>query len=266
MSIKQAKQDIRDFKRQQNQPDHREPFLDVLDTLRNRIGQSDQRASTGVREMYGPEMDRMEQRIRGNANETRSALARLSGLSGADPTGRTATSMNRIDENTNRAVGDANMQFVDRARSDRDRARSRGDQLANLLMGGTSNMMQFEDGQRRHEEQLDLMQSQANRQMLADILGAGGQIGSAALLACWVAEELYGTHDFRTYFIRSYVLQKMAANTPFGWFCRAYSMYGERWAEWVRRFPPVRRVAKAGFDRIYRSAERFFRTQNIVGG
>lgn len=77
------------------------------------------------------------------------------------------------------------------------------------------------------------------------VAGAGGATAFGLASAfCWVAEELYGRFDPRPSMIRVYLIHRG------GLLARLYRRYGMKWAEYVRRYQPVRRLARMIFDRI----------------
>lgn len=92
--------------------------------------------------------------------------------------------------------------------------------------------------------------------MLGGLAGLGSSYILAnapiAAAACWVAEELYGKDDYRTFVIRSYVLSRMNESGVFGMFCRLYRKHGRTWARWVKSHRVLRAVAKKFFDRLFR--------------
>ena len=95
----------------------------------------------------------------------------------------------------------------------------------------------------------------ATQSILQSLLGAGGQVGAAALgggkSGCWVAAELYGGWFApETISIREW-LGKTWWMRPFSLF---YGKFGQRWAEWIRRNRSARRVTKRLFDEFVRQA------------
>lgn len=78
----------------------------------------------------------------------------------------------------------------------------------------------------------------------------------AMIFMCWVAEALYGREAERTRVIRFYVMEHWADETLFGRFCRLYHKHGIKWAAWVRRWRPVRAIARVCFDLLYKRAKR----------
>lgn len=83
-------------------------------------------------------------------------------------------------------------------------------------------------------------------------IGGLASLGSAAVLACWVAEELYGKQSIKTFAARVYVYRHMNDKTPIGYFCRLYGKYGRKWAQWVRKNKLARMVAGVIWGRLYR--------------
>lgn len=158
-----------------------EGFQNTLDALQTRIGQADDRASMGVRELFGDQISRFEDMARGTANQTKRALSQLSGLRGGDVTGRFAASVHQADQGAHEAMGNIMTQFQDRATAERGRAEGRGDQLTQLLLSGFGRVGDRADQMMMHDQARQDMRRQANMQLLGDILGLGGQIGGAII-------------------------------------------------------------------------------------
>lgn len=92
-----------------------------------------------------------------------------------------------------------------------------------------------------------LTREKFQQQQRSDLFGGLFKLGSAGILACWVAEELYG-NTLKTWAIRDYVLRKQTL------FTRLYRKYGRAWARWVRQSRTVRFVAHLIWDVIYKKA------------
>lgn len=228
--------------RRQVQTNNRDQaFMDTLDALRTRVGRSDERATTGTREMFGDQIGRFEDLTRSQANQTRRALSQLSGLQGGDVAGTFATAGHQVDQQAHEAMGDVMTRFEDRAMTERGRARDRGDQLTRMILSGEGQMVDRKDRREQFAQMRRDQRRQSRRQLLSDILGVGGTIGSAIL--CWVAGELYGHMSTRTLRIRGFVTEQMSDATPSGMLCRVYGRYGLGWARWVRRWRWMRWIA-----------------------
>lgn len=91
-----------------------------------------------------------------------------------------------------------------------------------------------------------------SEQSMQSVFGSilGGYLGGA----CWVAEELYGKYSYKTYIIRSYVINHMIDSSILGSFCRLYSKHGTKWASWVRNSKAVRVISKVIWDYLYKKA------------
>lgn len=66
----------------------------------------------------------------------------------------------------------------------------------------------------------------------ASLLAILAKAGMAAGAACWIAEELYGPMDWRTWRLRQYFVEH-----PTWWFTRLYRKVGQRLALWLHRAP-----------------------------
>lgn len=100
------------------------------------------------------------------------------------------------------------------------------------------------------------MQQPSTLEQISGAVSAGGSAaagvatlaeagGLAATVLCWVAEELYGAKDTRTYLARKYC-QK---NNSF--FISAYRKHGQTWAKTIKRFPLLRKIVKPIWDNMW---------------
>ena len=77
-------------------------------------------------------------------------------------------------------------------------------------------------------------------------IGAAGMLGAASILACHVAEELYGKNDRRTALTRLYVL------THQNLFLRFYRGFSDVFAHWLRQMPWLKRWVQPVWDRMWK--------------
>ena len=87
------------------------------------------------------------------------------------------------------------------------------------------------------------MQAQAKAAGQAGIMGAVGSIGSAAIMACWVAREVYGIHNPKWMQFREWML-----NDAPSWFRKLYLKYGERFAKFISNKPRVKSIIRKWMD------------------
>lgn len=90
---------------------------------------------------------------------------------------------------------------------------------------------------------------------LSDYAQLAGGIGMM-MMACWVAEVLYGADSIKTHTIRFFVLNHMNDKTLLGWFCRLYKKHGRRWAGAVSQNPMAAFFARIIWDGLYESATK----------
>lgn len=81
--------------------------------------------------------------------------------------------------------------------------------------------------------------------IIGGALSAAGQIGGAAVLACWVAREVYGKDSAEWLVFRHWVL-----NEAPDWFRDLYLEEGERFAEFISDKPFLKSIVKMGMDII----------------
>lgn len=84
---------------------------------------------------------------------------------------------------------------------------------------------------------------QAKAGMFGGAMGALGGIGSAAILACWVAREVYGVHSPKWIIFRHWMLFLSPV-----WFRATYLTFGERFAKFIRNKPRLKARIRAWMD------------------
>lgn len=90
---------------------------------------------------------------------------------------------------------------------------------------------------------------QASAGMFGGVMGAAGSLGSAAILACWVAREVYGVHSPKWMTFREWLL-----NLSPVWFRAIYLTFGERFAAFIRNKPRLKARIRAWMDTKIREA------------
>ena len=84
---------------------------------------------------------------------------------------------------------------------------------------------------------------QAKAGMFGGLMGAAGTIGGAAILACWVAREVYGVHSPKWIIFRHWMLFLSPV-----WFRATYLTFGERFAKFIRNKPRLKARIRAWMD------------------
>ena len=79
--------------------------------------------------------------------------------------------------------------------------------------------------------------------MFGGIMGAAGSLGSAAILACWVAREVYGVHSPKWMIFRHWMLFLSPV-----WFRATYLTFGERFARFIHNKPRLKARIRAWMD------------------
>ena len=95
------------------------------------------------------------------------------------------------------------------------------------------------------------MQQPSFLEQISGAVSAGGSAASgyaaiqALPAACWVAEELYGVKDTRTYLARKYCKENN------GLFISMYQKYGKTWASVIKKYPFLKRIANPIWDSMW---------------
>lgn len=89
----------------------------------------------------------------------------------------------------------------------------------------------FAAGQAGYNGQLDAFNAQqaGGSNFMSGLMGLGGSLGSAAIMACWVAREVYGEDNPQWMMFR----QWLYIDAP-RWLFKVYMKYGERFAAWLK--------------------------------
>jgi hypothetical protein len=87
------------------------------------------------------------------------------------------------------------------------------------------------------------MQAQAKAAGQAGIMGAAGSIAGAAIMACWVAREVYGIDNPKWLQFREWML-----NDSPSWFRKLYIKFGERFAAFISNKPRIKSIIRKWMD------------------
>jgi hypothetical protein len=87
------------------------------------------------------------------------------------------------------------------------------------------------------------MQAQAQASRSAGIMGAAGSIAGAAIMACWVAREVYGIDNPKWLQFREWML-----NDSPSWFRKLYIKFGERFAAFISNKPRIKSIIRKWMD------------------
>ena len=79
--------------------------------------------------------------------------------------------------------------------------------------------------------------------MMSGLFGLGGALGSAAILGCWVAQEVYGIMNPTWLLFREWL-----ENDAPKWFLRLYLKHGERFAAWISDKPRLKKAIRWWMD------------------
>ena len=92
---------------------------------------------------------------------------------------------------------------------------------------------------------------------LGSLAGAGGQMASAAALACWIAEVCFGPLDWRVSALRQWLNFEWRNTSRVGAVVMAlYCRFGQRVAMVVRRSATLQRFFRALFNRALKRMKR----------
>ena len=118
---------------------------------------------------------------------------------------------------------------------------------------GTSSFLQPESQYmaniRANRIQMQTAIQSANAQrsggIMGGLLGAAGSLGGAAILACWVAREVYGKDNPEWTIFRAWLFTEAP-----DWFRDLYLEEGERFAAFISDKPILKSIVKMGMDLV----------------
>jgi hypothetical protein len=87
------------------------------------------------------------------------------------------------------------------------------------------------------------MQAQAKAAGQAGMMSAAGSIAGAAIMACWVAREVYGIDNPKWLQFREWML-----NDSPSWFRKLYIKFGERFAAFISNKPRIKSIIRKWMD------------------
>lgn len=241
---------------QQQAEESRGGFSDIVNNMLNMARQTQEAPRMTAEDLFGPQMQRLNDAIRSSTNATRQALSRglLSG--GGDPSGASAAGFLGAGQTEARQLGDTSTRFATLADQINRREQSRGDQLLTQAAQGMQNLLRLDTGRRDQLEERDIMQDQARSQRIVDVVGGLLQAGGTAAAAfCWMAIELYGKDSDQYKTIRPFLLKQREDSGVLSDFVDAYEELGEEWASQAAEDPSVRIQAEILFDQLYEIAK-----------
>ena len=92
----------------------------------------------------------------------------------------------------------------------------------------------------------------AKAQQNAGMLGALGTLGGAAILACWVAREVYGEENNDWLIFRKWLFTEAPT-----WFKELYLENGERFAKFISDKPYLKKLVKFAMDRVVEPRRKY---------
>ena len=109
---------------------------------------------------------------------------------------------------------------------------------------------------RSNRIQMETAIQSANAARSGSIIGgalqAAGSIGSASILACWVAREVYGKDNPEWTIFRAWLLTEAPE-----WFRDLYLEEGERFAEFISDKPFLKSIVKMGMDIVVKPRTKY---------
>lgn len=227
-------------------------FENIIGNILGRGQQLADQPTLTAQDLFGEEIQNLQDNARANANATKSALSRslLAGGGGGDVTGQTATNLLRTDQATNQQLGGITDRFNTLATRISEARQSRGDSLLGQALQGGQNLLTLDQRLftdfRDRETQKEQARKQRRTALLGGLLNAAG-----AAIGCWVAEELYSEDPKKVSKVRQYLYEAAQEDKDIAAFLSEYQLHGDQWAEKARRDPEFRKSAKRLFDEFY---------------
>lgn len=233
----------------------RSGFQNVLNQLLTRSRNIQEEGRLTPEDLFGDSIARIFDSTGASANATKQALSRAILGGGGDISGSAGAQILGVDQATAGQRGEALMGFERLAESINRQQQGRADQLLSQGLQGFQNLLTFDENALQTLLTRDIQREQARKQrrqnLLGSILQGAGSLGSAAILACWVAEELYGKDSPKVANIRKMLFENEGKPNAYGEFLEEYKEKGRTWAKMVRDHRPLRMKALKLFDKLY---------------
>lgn len=231
----------------------RSGFSDFLNNIISRGQQSLEQPRMTARDLFGEQIQRLQDRAGSAANATKRAISRGMMASGGDRSGVGASRMLQADEQLSQNQQDIAGRFTQLAEQVNQQERSRAQNLLSQGLQGRQNLLTFDYGRLRDTITREAQKEQARKQRFSSILGniiQGGATAASAAI-CWVAAELYGEDSPEFHITRGFLLSREGSGDAFDEFLQVYREHGEAWAEKIKEDPALRADMAELFDKFY---------------
>jgi len=206
-------------------------------------------------DLFGEDIQRLNDAARQNANATKQAISR-SLLSGTgDVAGTAGTALLQTGQNLQSQLGQNQSRFTQLASQINQQERGRGLNLLQSGLGAGQNLLQFDQNLLDSIINRRILQEQAKRQRRANLIGGALQAaGAGAALLCWVAVELYGEGTQKTNTIRAFLYGNKEKDPVVKKFFLLYKKHGRKWANEIKENILLRSKINTLFNNIYEIA------------
>jgi hypothetical protein len=230
-------------------------FGNIVENIMQRGQDLSDAPTLTAQDLFADEIQNLQDNARANANATKSALSRSLLAGGGDPSGASATDLLRTDQSTNQQMGQITDRFNQLATRINERRKSRGDSFISQALQGRQNLMSADTKQLMNfvtrEAQKETANRQKNSSLFGNLLSTAGSVAGAAILACWVAEELYPEDPKKVEQVRDFLSNISEDDEVLVEFTKTYQLHGDEWADEIKKHPEVKRSAKRLFDEFY---------------
>jgi hypothetical protein len=229
----------------------RTAFSDLINQVIQRGEVATEQPRLSAQDLFGEQITRLGDSARQMGNATKQAISRSLMAGGGDPSGAAGANLLGVDQQVAEQIGRQGLQFEGMAQQENRFGQSMANRLLGMGMQGLQGL--FGMDQTRLQDELMRRQARADQRsnIFGNILQAGTTIGAAALMACWVAAELYGMDSNEFHSIRGLLIEHEKVGGELNEFFQAYKEHGEQWAEEIKSDPIKRAKTKALFDQFY---------------
>lgn len=230
-------------------------FENVIQNILQRGQQLSDQPTLTAQDLFGEEIQNLQDNARANANATKSALSRSLLAGGGDASGTGAVNLLRADQQTNQQLGQITDRFNTLATKIGESRQQRGDSMISRALSGGQSLFSADTNILSdfitREAQKETARKQRRSNMFGGILSTLGTLGGAAIMACWVAEELYPEDQQKVKKVREFLSEASEKDVDIAEFTTAYQLHGDEWAEKIKTNPEARKAAKRLFDEFY---------------
>lgn len=156
-------------------------FGEIMGDIQTQADNAYEEGDQTVDERFGDVLEGVTDQVNAQTSATQSNLTRANMATGGDVSGATSVGMAQAGERGSKAIKDAFRTYTQMNEQVNQRSKGRGDRLLSHALGSNQRQYQMDTGNMQGYELRELHRKQANRQVLADMLGTGMNVAGQAI-------------------------------------------------------------------------------------